>query len=416
MKPLYLLLGVAVAVKGASVAVTPASTDDVELGNAHPPTWNYDSQSGTSMGNLPVAWGTSDAKCDGNKQSPIDVVSTKLEIPQVDVGKVVNHLYELDITGEVIHTGRHFTYQVREGLKPYISGGPLDSKYVFDHMDFHIGSTDSQGSEHELDGVQSPGEIQLIFYDGDAFAKFSDAAASTASDALATVSYMVKTDSTTADNADLKEITDLVLANAVEALSMTSGSGKKWTSIVLNFEKIFGLSVDDYYYYDGSLTSPSCDENVKWILSNKKVELSSAQMTLLRAIMEDSTDMPELMTDNYRPTQALGTRTVSWRRATIEIDPAKAQILGASIIGAGVFHHVYTLLQQPETAKALRENALVDFMNNIPAALLGEPEVVQQRSSEEQQFVQQYQQPVYQPQQYQQYVPQVAPVAAPAPA
>ena len=105
-----------------------------------------------------------------------------------------------------------------------------------------------------------------------------------------------------------------------------------------------------------------------------------------------------------------------WRRATIEIDPSKAQILGASIIGAGVFHHVYTLLQQPETAKALRENPLVDFMNNIPAALLGEPEVVQQRSSEEKQFVQQYQQPVYQPQQYQQYVPQGAPVAAPAPA
>ena len=162
------------------------------------------------------------------------------------------------------------------------------------------------------------------------------------------------------------------------------------------------------------MTTPGCAENVKWILSNKKVELSTAQMVILRAIV--TPDMTaDTMADNFRPTQALGTRTVYWRRATIEIDPSKAQILGASIIGAGVFHHVYTLLQQPETAKALRENALVDFMNNIPAALLGEPEVVQQRSSEEQQFVQQYQQPVYQPQQYQQYVPQ-APVAAPAPA
>ena len=162
------------------------------------------------------------------------------------------------------------------------------------------------------------------------------------------------------------------------------------------------------------MTSPGCSENVKWILSNKKIELSTAQMAILRAIL--TTDGLDTMADNFRPTMPLGTRTVYWRRATIEIDPSKAQILGASIIGAGVFHHVYTLLQQPETAKALRENALVDFMNNIPAALLGEPEVVQQRSSEEQQFVQQYQQPVYQPQQYQQYVPQVAPVAAPAPA
>ena len=164
------------------------------------------------------------------------------------------------------------------------------------------------------------------------------------------------------------------------------------------------------------MTTPGCSENVKWILSNKKIELSTAQMVILRAIGTPEASPNDFLQDNYRPTQALGTRKVMWRRATIEIDPSKAQILGASIIGAGVFHHVYTLLQQPETAKALRENPLVDFMNNIPAALLGEPEVVQQRSSEEKQFVQQYQQPVYQPQQYQQYVPQGAPVAAPAPA
>ena len=163
------------------------------------------------------------------------------------------------------------------------------------------------------------------------------------------------------------------------------------------------------------MTTPSCSENVKWILSTKKIELSLAQLTTLRALTTEGTPSDPIA-DNFRPVQPLGTRTVYWRQAKLEIDPSKAQILGATIIGAGVFHNVYTLLQQPSTAKALRENALVDFINNLPTALLGEPEVVQQRSSQEQQFVQQYQQPVYQPQQYQQYVPQVAPVAAPAPA
>ena len=59
-------------------------------------------------------------------------------------------------------------------------------------MDFHFGSVDGQGSEHTVDGTQAPGEIYLVFYDGDAFATFAEASASTVADALAAVSYMVK--------------------------------------------------------------------------------------------------------------------------------------------------------------------------------------------------------------------------------
>ena len=58
-------------------------------------------------------------------------------------------------------------------------------------MDFHFGSDDTKGSEHTMDGVQGPGEIYLVFYDGDTFTNFETAAASSNADALATVSYMV---------------------------------------------------------------------------------------------------------------------------------------------------------------------------------------------------------------------------------
>ena len=114
--------------KGASVAVTTSAPVIHGLGGHD---WKYKSMTGQT-GDDPATWGTFGGpkypNCAGNKQSPIDVVSTKLEIPQVDVGKVVNHLYELDITGDLINTNRHVTYQVKEGLRPYISGGPLDSK------------------------------------------------------------------------------------------------------------------------------------------------------------------------------------------------------------------------------------------------------------------------------------------------
>ena len=118
----------------------------------------------------------------------------------------------------------------------------------------------------------------------------------------------------------------------------------------------------------------------------------------------------DYLRNNFRPVQTgdrisdIKTDGVFWRRSKFEIDANAAQIFGASLVGAGVFHNMYTLLKQPETAKTLRENPLVELVSNLP--FFSDQEQPVQRSSEEvvQEF--QQQQPVYQPQQYQQYVPQ----------
>ena len=112
------------AVKGASIPVTEVPGTWVTLGVTGF-TWKYDSQTVPTV-NDPANW---DGVCSsGTMQSPIDVEVSKLESPKDDVGKVVNHLYELDISGDLFNTDRHLTYQIKEDLKPYISGGPLDSK------------------------------------------------------------------------------------------------------------------------------------------------------------------------------------------------------------------------------------------------------------------------------------------------
>ena len=116
----------AVAVKGASIPVTEVPNTWVTLGYTGF-TWRYEDQTDPSVAvNNPANW---EGTCDtGTMQSPIDVVTNTLATPQADPGKVVNHLYELDITGDVFNTDRHLTYQIREGLRPYISGGPLAKK------------------------------------------------------------------------------------------------------------------------------------------------------------------------------------------------------------------------------------------------------------------------------------------------
>ena len=93
------------------------------------------------------------------------------------------------------------------------------------------------------------------------------------------------------------------------------------------------------------------------------------------------------------------------------MDETQLKILGGTLAGIPTFYLVQQFLNQPETAKALRENPVAEFItSNLDNLFSGNQEVVEQRSSDEAEFHHhQYQQPVYQPAQYQQYVPQAAP-------
>ena len=102
------------------------------------------------------------------------------------------------------------------------------------------------------------------------------------------------------------------------------------------------------------------------------------------------------------------------RDAPFTIDERKAQILGATVIGVGVFNVVNELLKQPEVAKSLAENPVADFISNIDLNPFADQKVVQQRSSveaapQQHNYAPAYPQPVYQGQAYQQYAPQPAP-------
>ena len=111
------------AVKGASIPVTEDPSVQIPVGITH--NWRYDTQ--TEPNYLePSMW---DGTCNtGNRQSPIDIVAADLTQAKHDVPKVVNHLYELPITGSLYNSNRHITYAIAQNLRPYISGGPLDSK------------------------------------------------------------------------------------------------------------------------------------------------------------------------------------------------------------------------------------------------------------------------------------------------
>ena len=135
-------------------------------------------------------------------------------------------------------------------------------RYEFHHAIWHWGKDSQEGSEHYLNGVQYPMEVQLFHWN----TRYADyKTASGKSDGLAAVSFFYEV--TAADNPAIsgqikivEEVVDSV--NGVQAEHQFF----EWP----NLEKEFPISLlsqllpaggldasDEYFYYNGSLTLPN---------------------------------------------------------------------------------------------------------------------------------------------------------------
>ena len=63
-----------------------------------------------------------------------------------------------------------------------------------------------------------------------------------------------------------------------------------------------------YYFYEGSLTTPDCDEIVQWFVFKHTIEVPQAYLDDLRNIEMDGDG--NLLTFNFRDTQNLNNRQV----------------------------------------------------------------------------------------------------------
>ncbi|WAR27286.1 CAHZ-like protein, partial [Mya arenaria] len=80
----------------------------------------------------------------------------------------------------------------------------------------------------------------------------------------------------------------------------------------LDFSALMPATSSEFYRYSGSLTTPKCNEAVVWTVFEHKNYISSTQMAAFRNLYKNAQGSTNsLMTTNYRPVQALGSRTVT---------------------------------------------------------------------------------------------------------
>merc|ERR1712156_579470 len=383
----------------------------------------------------------------GTKQSPIDIVSTAAATPTVDPGALVAKGFNADrpLTWQVAGaTGGNpvaVTAQITDaglGGTPLLFGGPLETDYAFSHFEFHFGSTAGTilGAEHSIDGVKAAMEMHAVFYKNELTLTQETAAAASAVAAatpnganggytraviaattapvdpagVAVVAYQIDVGDS---NPELKILTDAMTAQNTLApvgadsavfwsTSDTSGTFDIAPSATgnVNMSTLMMLddgALEDYYFYDGSLTAPaddtatnpthSCAEIVRWIIPTQRLTMTAAEMAAFNLNANwGATDFGDR---NSRPTQT-GDRitgiTVNHRVkpvAAIKDSTAIWSNLAGTLLSVGTFGLVHNLLtQESGSAKSAEDlsNPVVDFLQGIEQRLAA-PAVPQERHS-----------------------------------
>ncbi|XP_031777947.2 carbonic anhydrase-like [Nasonia vitripennis] len=174
------------------------------------------------------------------------------------------------------------------GTRPQLSGGPLSCAYEFRSAAFRWGPSDDEGSEHSLDYVRYPMELQVLHAKPGLECK--------ARDSLAIVSYFFQI--TNVDNPYLDHV--------VQNLWRITSPGANYHVPAFPLEWLFPSFERRYYSYSGSLTQPPCSQVATWIIQPEPLAISTAQMAKFRQIC--SVEGPIL--SNSRPVQKLNDREV----------------------------------------------------------------------------------------------------------
>lgn len=236
------------------------------------PAWNHDPDD-ASLG--PTAWGSIDPSFEacqaGTNQSPVDIASTvDADLPPL--------VFDYRATPLVVeNTGHTVEVQMPEGSEQTLTVG--EDEFRLDQYHFHA------PSEHTLGGESFDAEAHLVHENDDG--------------ELAVVGVFLEV------GAPPSALIDTVLTTAPEEAGEEVDVGEDRSPI----ELLPGGEVTRYYTYPGSLTTPGCDEGVRWIVLQDTLGVSTTAVDRLHQLIAGLPGY-DGYENNNRPTQPLNDRVI----------------------------------------------------------------------------------------------------------
>ncbi len=220
------------------------------------PHWTYEGEHG------PEHWGNMSEEfkncSEGKQQSPIDISGNEnADLPDIEFSYKPSQL-------NILNNGH--TVQVSYDNGSFIKVDGEDYQLVQFH--FHT------PSEHTIGGKTFGNELHLVHKSGKG--------------ELAVVGVLIEKGK---ENPAYKEIWANLPKKADE---------KKEVKATINADELLPVT-RSFYRYSGSLTTPPCSENVKWIVLKTPVQMSEAQIKKIESIMKH----------NNRPVQPINERKVT---------------------------------------------------------------------------------------------------------
>uniref|UniRef100_A0A3Q2P0K4 Carbonic anhydrase n=1 Tax=Fundulus heteroclitus TaxID=8078 RepID=A0A3Q2P0K4_FUNHE len=195
--------------------------------------------------------------CGGTFQSPIDIKSELLRFdPALRPIEVQN--YNLAPDEQLTLGNNGHSLQISLPPKMYLSS--LRHRYTAAQLHFHWGSSSRPaGSEHMVNSRQYAAEMHVVHYNSEKYPNISMAVDK--SDGLAVLGVLVEVgDFNPAYEQFLKFIND----HKVQVPGF-------------NVRALLPTRLDEYYRYDGSLTTPPCYPSVLWTVFKNHVTISQKQ-------------------------------------------------------------------------------------------------------------------------------------------
>ncbi len=252
LAPIFLLLGACITIP------TPGGRFGKEEVVVHQgPAWSYQGKTGPQhWGDLSPDWA---AAKEGKEQSPVDISQPRSS----SVLYPLNFAYRA-ASLNLANNGHTIQQNFPPGNSVEIMGK------TYDLAQFHFHSR----SEHRVNGRQFDLEMHLVHKAADG--------------QLLVVGILFE-----------KGAANPFLAKFFGNLPQKAHETLESSGVTLNPAE--ALPKDRrYYYYQGSLTTPPCTEDVQWYILRQPMSISPEQLAAFRA----------LYANNYRPVQPLNQRTV----------------------------------------------------------------------------------------------------------